>query len=307
MGAFEAHDPGFAAVVGDDPQLVKVADVDAHEGPVYAEGALYFTTLPCDGASSIRRLELDGLEAFAVATVREQANGANGMTLGLDGRLLVCEQGSRSQPARITAVDRDSGAAETLVESLSGLPLNSPNDVVVKRDGTIWFTDPSYGFLQGFRPPPIHSDYVHRYDPHSGRLTVVVATFDKPNGLAFSPDERVLYIGDSGANHEPASFDPRRPHHIRAFDVVEGRRLTRGRVFAEIEPGYPDGIKVDSAGRVYASSFSGVQLFDPSGALLGEIHLPGAVNFTFGGAGRNVLFITTDVAVWAAVLNVKGA
>jgi gluconolactonase len=307
IGAFEAHDPGFAAVVGDDPQLVKVADADAHEGPVYAEGALYFSTLPCDGASSIRRLELDGLEAFAVATVREQANGANGMTLGLDGRLLVCEQGSRAQPARITAVDRDSGAAETLVESLSGLPLNSPNDVVVKRDGTIWFTDPSYGFLQGFRPPPIHRDYVHRYEPCSGRLTVVVATFDKPNGLAFSPDERVLYIGDSGANHEPGSFDPRRPHHIRAFDVVEGRRLTRGRLFAEITPGFPDGIKVDSAGRVYASAFSGVQVFDPSGALLGEIHLPGAVNFTFGGAGRNVLFITTDVAVWAAVLNVKGA
>ena len=306
-GAFEAHDPGFAAVAGDDPRLVKVADVDAHEGPVYADGALYFTTLPSDGASSIRCLELDGLEAYSLTTVREDANGANGMTLGLDGRLLVCEQGSRSQPARISAVDRRSGSSETLVDALSRFPLNSPNDVVVKRDGTIWFTDPSYGFLQGFRPPPHHRDYVYRYEPHSGRLTVVVATFDKPNGLAFSPDERVLYIGDSGANHEPGSFDPRRPHHVRAFDVVEGRRLTRGRVFAEIAPGFPDGIKVDSAGRVYASAFSGVQIFDPAGSLLGEIHLPGAVNFTFGGPDRNVLFITTDVAVWAAVLNAKGA
>jgi gluconolactonase len=229
------------------------------------------------------------------------------MTLGLDGRLLVCEQGSRAQPARISAVDRYSGAAETIVESLSGLPLNSPNDVVVKRDGTIWFTDPSYGFLQGFRPPPHHRDYVYRYEPRSGRLTVVAATFDKPNGLAFSPDERVLYIGDSGANQELGSFDPRRPHHIRAFDVVEGRRLTRGRLFAEISPGFPDGLKVDSDGRVYASAFSGVQVFGQSGALLGEIHLPGAVNFTFGGPGRDVLFITTDVAVWAAVLNAKGA
>jgi gluconolactonase len=306
-GAFEAHDSGFAALVGDEPQLVKVADVDAHEGPVYAGGALYFTTLPCEGASSIRRLELDGLEAFAVANVRDDANAANGMTLGLDGRLLVCEQGSRAQPARISAVDRYSGAAETIVESLSGLPLNSPNDVVVKRDGTIWFTDPSYGFLQGFRPPPHHRDYVYRYEPRSGRLTVVAATFDKPNGLAFSPDERVLYIGDSGANQELGSFDPRRPHHIRAFDVVEGRRLTRGRLFAEISPGFPDGLKVDSDGRVYASAFSGVQVFGQSGALLGEIHLPGAVNFTFGGPGRDVLFITTDVAVWAAVLNAKGA
>jgi gluconolactonase len=306
-GAFEAHDPGFAAVAGDDPRLVKVADVDAHEGPVFADGALYFTTLPSDGASSIRCLELDGLEASSLATVREDANGANGMTLGLDGRLLVCEQGSRSRPARISAVDRTSGAAETLVQALSGSPLNSPNDVVVKRDGTIWFTDPSYGFLQGFRPPPYHRDYVYRYEPRSRRLTIVVATFDKPNGLAFSPDERVLYIGDSGANQEAGSFDPRRPHHIRAFDVAEGRRLTRGRLFAEIAPGFPDGIKVDSAGRVYASAFSGVQVFAPSGVLLGEIRLPGAVNFTFGGPGRNVLFITTDVAVWAAVLNAKGA
>jgi gluconolactonase len=306
-GAFEAHDPGFAAVVGDEPQLVKVADVDAHEGPVYADGALYFTTQPCDGASSIRRLELDGLEAFAVATVREHANGANGMTLGLDGRLLVCEQGSRTEPARISAVDRDSGAAETIVEWLSGLQLNSPNDIVVKRDGTIWFTDPSYGFLQGFRPPPHHRDYVYRYEPRSGRLTVVVATFDKPNGLAFSQDERVLFIGDSGANQKAGSFDPRRPHHIRAFDVVDGRRLTRGRLFAEISPGFPDGLKVDSDGRIYSSAFSGVQVFGPSGARLGEIHLPGAVNFTFGGLGRHVLFITTDVAVWAAVLNAKGA
>lgn len=306
-GAFEAHDPGFAAVAGDDPRLVKVADVDAHEGPVFVDGALYFTSLPSAGASSIRCLELDGLEAFSLTTIREDANGANGMTLGLDGRLLVCEQGSRSRPARVSAVDRKSGAAETLVEALSRSPLNSPNDVVVKRDGTVWFTDPSYGFLQGFRPPPHHRDYVYRYEPHAGRLTVVVATLDKPNGLAFSPDERVLYIGDSGANQEPGSFDSRRPHHIRAFDVVEGKRLARGRLFAEITPGFPDGIKVDNAGRVYASAFSGVQVFDPSGALLGEIHLPGAVNFAFGGAGRNVLFITTDVAVWAAVLNVKGA
>jgi gluconolactonase len=306
-GAFEAHDPGFAAVVGDDPRLVKVADVDAHEGPVFVGGALYFTSLPSDGASSIRCLELDGLEAFSLTTIRDDANGANGMTIGLDGRLLVCEQGSRARPARISAVDRTSGDAETIVEALSRTPLNSPNDVVVKRDGTVWFTDPSYGFLQGFRPPPFHRDYVYRYEPRSARLTVVVATFDKPNGLAFSPDERVLYIGDSGANHEPGSFDPRRPHHIRAFDVVDGRRLTRGRLFAEISPGFPDGLKVDNAGRVYASAFSGVQVLDQTGALLGEIHLPGAVNFTFGGSGRNVLFITTGVAVWAAVLNAKGA
>jgi gluconolactonase len=291
--------------------LVRVAETDAHEGPVWVDGALYFTSLPRrerPGRTdvSIRRLELDGLEATDVATVREDANGANGMTLGAGGRLLVCEQGSMETPARISAVDRVTGEAETVVDSLAGLPLNSPNDVVVKRDGTIWFTDPSYGHLQDFRPQPAHGDFVYRYDPGAGRLTVVASDFDKPNGLAFSPDERVLYVGDSGANHVPGSFDPRRPHHIRAFDVV-GNRLRNGRLFAVTTPGFPDGIKVDTAGRVYASSFSGVQIFDPSGELAGEIRLPGAVNFTFGGPENDTLFITTDTAVWAAVLNAKGA
>ena len=307
-GAFEAHDPGFAAVAGDDPRLVKVADVDAHEGPVFADGALYFTTLPSDGASSIRCLELDGLEAFSLTTVREDANGANGMTLGLDGRLLVCEQGSRSRPARISAVDRTSGAAETLVEALSGSPLNSPNDVVVKRDGTIWFTDPSYGFLQGFRPPPHHRDYVYRYEPRSRPPDR--CRRDASTSRTGSHSRRTSASSTSAT----AAPTKSRAASIRAGRTTSARSTwsraggsTRGRLFAEITPGFPDGIKVDTDGRVYASAFSGVQVFDPSGVLLGEIHLPGAVNFTFGGPGRNVLFITTDVAVWAAVLNAKGA
>jgi gluconolactonase len=280
--------------------LAKLVDVDAHEGPVYApdEHALYFTTL-----TSIKRLRLhDG----TVTTVREDANRPNGMTLGPDGDLIVCEQGSLSLPARIARVDRFTGEAETIVDSLRGLSLNSPNDVVVKRDGTIWFTDPSYGYLQGFRPKPVLGDHVYRYDPPARRLDVVSVSLDKPNGLAFSPDERTLYVGDSGANHEPGSFDSRRPHHVLAYDV-DGRCLWGERLFAVTTPGFPDGIKVDADGRVYASSFNGVQVFAPGGGLLGEIELPGAVNFTFGGPERNVLFITTDTAVWAAVLDAKGA
>src|ERR687885_81989 len=146
-----------------------------------------------------------------------------------------------------------------------------------------------------------------RFPLEPDRLSVVVAEgFDKPNGLAFSPDERVLYVGDSGANQEPGSYYPERPHDITAFDVGAGG-LTGRRQFARTTPGFPDGIKVDSEGRVYASSSSGVQVFAPGGGLLGEIRLPGAVNFTFGGPGRNVLFITADDAVWAAVLEAKGA
>ena len=281
-------------------QPEKVAEVDAHEGPVYApdENALYFTTLPVPGDDGprvdIKRLALD---SHTVSVVRADAGAANGMALGRDGRLLVCEQ----LGGALSLVDRSSGARRLLVDGF-----NSPNDVVVGSDGTIWFTDPSYGWLQGFRPRPLLRDAVRRYDPQTGRVTMVAKSLDKPNGLCFSPDESVLYVTDSGANHEPGSFNPSRPHHIKAFDVLEDGRLAGERVFAEIEPGFPDGIKVDAAGRVYASSFSGVQVFAPDGSRIGEIELPGAVNFCFGGPERNVLFITADTAIYAAQLQAKG-
>jgi gluconolactonase len=317
--AFLAHDDEFATVLGDSPRLVRVAGTDAHEGPVYVPGedALYFTTLPKKrdvppGAPlvSIKRVALDGYRFPArgsvVTTVREDANAANGMALGHDGRLLVCEQGSRADHAAVTAFDPRSGDVEDLVSAWRGLRLNSPNDVVVRSDGTVWFTDPSYGFLQGFRPEPQLGDYVYRFDPASGRVDVVADSLDKPNGLCFSPDESVLYVGDSGANQEPGSFHVDRPHHVLAYDVVDGRRLAAERLFAVVSPGFPDGIKVDSAGRVYVSSAAGAQVFGSGGELIGEIRLPGAVNFTFGGPGRDVLFITTDDSIWAAVLGATG-
>jgi gluconolactonase len=287
-------------------RLERVVDVDAHEGPTYVaeEDALYFTTVPSPEVA-INCLDLRSGE---VSVVRADANKANGMTLDGDGMLVVCEQGSYDRPAGVTRVDRSSGeAVETVVDGWGGLPLNSPNDVVVKSDGSVWFTDPGYGALQGFRPEPQVGDHVYRFDPRTGLGSVVADSFDKPNGLAFSPDERTLYVGDSGANQEPGSFHVGRPHHVIAYDVRDGRHLGPGRLFAVIAPGFPDGIKTDAQGRVYVSSFSGVQVFDPSGDPLGEIELPGAVNFAFGGPDRNVLLITTDAAVWAAVLNTKGA
>jgi len=284
---------------------VRVAATNAHEGPVYVprEDALYFTTLPEPGERprvDINRLALDSGE---ISLVRADANVANGMALAPDGRLVVCEQ----DPAAIALVDPVTGEAETLLDSWGGLRLNSPNDVVVKGDGSVWFTDPSYGYLQGFRPAPEVGDYVYRYDPDGERLTVVDDSFDKPNGLAFSPDESVLYVTDSGANQEPDSYHVDRPHHIVAFDVLDGRHLGPGRLFAVTTPGFPDGLKVDSAGRVYASAFSGVQIFSPAGDPIGEIELPGAVNFAFGGPHRDVLYVTTDDAVWAVQLDARGA
>jgi gluconolactonase len=280
-------------------QLTRVVETDAHEGPVYVPGedALYFTTQRPDVA--IRRLALDGgrfpLEPSRLSTVRAAANMANGMALDARGRLVVCEQGTLWHAAAITRVDPATGGAETLVDAWLGLPLNSPNDVVVKRDGTIWFTDPAYGHLQGFRPPPQVGDHVYRYDPRSGALSVVADALDKPNGLAFAPGEDVLYVGDNGA-----------PHHILAFDVVGGARLVGRRVLAAATPEHPDGLKVDADGRVYATAADGVRIFDPGGAHLNTIPVPGAVNFTFGGRAGNILFVTADDAIWAAVLDVAG-
>jgi gluconolactonase len=297
--AFIAHAPAFADVVGDSPQLERVVDTDAHEGPVYVwtEHALYFTTSWPDVA--IRRLALDGdrlgPDSERVTTVRSSTLAANGMALGPDGRLLVCEQGSIDEPAAITAVSRATGATETILGGARGVPLNSPNDVVVARDGAIWFTDPSYGFLQGFRPEPALPDRLYRYDPATHELSVAADGFDKPNGLAFSPDGATFYVGDNGA-----------PHHLLAYNVVDGRRLAGRCVVAVAGPGHPDGIKVDRAGRIYISAPSGIEVLSPTGERLGEIHLPGAVNFTFGGPGGNVLFITADTAIWAAVLKARG-
>jgi gluconolactonase len=260
-------------------RLELVAETDAHEGPVYAadEDALYFTTVRTDRVA-IKRLSLAD---SSIEVVRADANMANGMTLDRAGRLVVCEQGTFSQPARITRLDRTSGAIDVVVEGA----LSSPNDVVVGSDGAVWFTDPTYGFLQGFRPQPEHPDRVYRFA--AGALEVVTEAIDKPNGIALSPDERTLYVSDNGA-----------PHHIVAFDLVAGT----SRVVAVGTPEHPDGLKVDGDGRIYASAQHGVQVFAPDGELLDEIHLPGAVNFAFGD-GR--LFITTDTAVWAAEL--KGA
>jgi gluconolactonase len=311
LPAFVAHAPEFDEVTGDCPGLSLLAEVDAHEGPVYFpdENALYLTTLPRPGVDrtpsvQIKRVALAEVDDISVLVAN--ANGANGMAADSAGRLIVCEQGSRWEPARISRVDRTTGEREPVVEDWRGLPLNSPNDVVVASDGAIWFTDPSYGHLQGFRPEPMLGDFVYRHDPASGETAVVADSFDKPNGIAFSPDERVLYVTDSGTNQEPGSYHVTRPHHIKAFDVAGGTRLRGERLFAVVTPGFPDGLKVDRDGRVYASSFSGVQVFDPGGRLLGEIQLPGTVNFCFGGPDADLLLITTDSAVWAAALAAKG-
>jgi gluconolactonase len=259
--------------------IERVAETDAHEGPVYVESerALYFTTQRAGRRVDIMRLSLADAR---ISTVVAHAGAANGMALDRDGRLLVCEQ----QPAAISRIDPATGARDTVVDAFQGRPLNSPNDVVVKSDGSIWFTDPSYAHLQGFGPPPQLGDHVYLFD---GQLELAADGFDKPNGLAFSPDESVLYVGDSEACV------------VDAFDVLHGRVLANRRRFATIERGHPDGLKTDRRGNVYTTGGPGLLVFSPGGALLHEIDLPGAVNFTFAG---DRLLVTADDSIWSIPL-----
>lgn len=311
---FAVHDEAFRAVLGGRFERSALTETNAHEGPVYvaAEHALYFTTVPEPGPSNIaiKRLQLDGnafpFVAGTLETVQYPSNMANGMTLGRDGRLIVCEQGTRDTPARISAMDLKSRRFATVVDTWRGLRFNSPNDVVVRSDGTVWFTDPDYGAIQGFKDAPEAGAFVYRHDPATGQTAVVTDGFDKPNGLAFSPDESVLYITDSGANQAPGTYFVDLPHHVLAFDVHDGRHLRNERLFAVVSPGVPDGIKLDVEGRVYTSSATGVQVFGTAGDLLGEIMAPGVANFTFGGPDNDVLFILCDTTIWQVRLAVAG-
>ncbi|MFD0986338.1 SMP-30/gluconolactonase/LRE family protein [Methyloligella solikamskensis] len=309
----------FQDVIGKDFRRDLLIETNAHEGPVYIakEHALYFTTVPEEGPKktpkkiAIKRLKLEGEEfPFSpgkLTTIQFPSNMANGMTLDRDGNLVICEQGHGETPARISRMDMETGKIDTVVDEWRGLRFNSPNDVVVKSDRTIWFTDPNYGEIQGFKGKPEVGAYVYRHDPKTGETAVVADSFNKPNGLAFSTDESVLYITDTGANQEPGTYFPGLPHHVKAYDVKDGRYLQNERLFAVVSPGVPDGIKLDTEGRVYTSSGTGVQVFTPDGDLIGEIAAPGVANFTFGGPDNDTLFICCDKLIWQAKLRSRGA
>jgi len=311
---FAVYRDDFRAVLGSDFQRLVLIETNAHEGPVYvaAEHALYFTTVPELGPKNIAimRLQLAGHDfpftAKALETVRQPSNMANGMCLDREGRLVICEQGTKETHAQIARMDLKTRKVQTVVDQWRGLRFNSPNDVVVKSDHTVWFTDPNYGEIQGFKGTPEVGAYVYRHDPATAETAVVADSFNKPNGLAFSPDESVLFITDTGANQAPGTYFVGLPHHIRAFDVNEGRHLRNERLFAVVSPGVPDGIKLDREGRVYTSSGTGVQVFTPVGDLLGEIMAPGVANFTFGGPANDVLFILGDTQIWQAKLQARG-
>jgi gluconolactonase len=267
------------------------------EGPVWFNDGQYLVWSDIPNNRKLRWMPEQGVSVFSA-----DSNFSNGHTRDRQGRLVSCEHGKR----RVTRLEPD-GKITVLADRHAGKKLNSPNDVVVKSDGTIWFTDPDYGIMsdyEGFKADREQKGcFVYRVDPKKGEIRIVADDFVKPNGLAFSPDEKILYVADSGMTH-----DPKGPHHIRALPVGDGGKLSRGKVFAEIKPGIPDGFRVDTEGNIWTSCQDGVICIDSKGKPLGKIKVPQMVaNLTFGGPKRNRLFITATNSLYSIYVAATGA
>ncbi|MES2334449.1 MAG: SMP-30/gluconolactonase/LRE family protein [Pseudomonadota bacterium] len=292
MSCFDVHDPVFATYVLHNAPVKRLATgFDWAEGPVWFgdQGCLLFSDIP---NNRILRWSEEGLTTF-----RQPANYSNGHTRDGQGRLISCEHGLR----RVTRTEWD-GTMTVIADSFDGRPLNSPNDVVVAKDGAIWFSDPHYGIMtdyEGFKSPQELPCQVYRVDP-SGTVEAVITDMACPNGLAFSPDESLLYVADTGRMF---STDPQ---HIKVFDMVAGLPVN-GRVFHTIDRGCADGIRVDSDGNLWSSAADGVHCIAPDGRLLGKILVPETVsNICFGGRARHRLFITATTSLYSVILNRKG-
>ena len=285
---FDVAYPTFCRLV---PMLDQIATgFGFTEGPVWRGEDLLFSDIP-NSRTVHYRPTASGPE---ITTFRHPTGNANGLTLDHQGRLIACEHSGR----RVSRVDH-AGAVETLADRYEGKRLNSPNDVVVRSDGTIFFTDPPYGLPNLSEGKELPFNGVYRIDP-SGKLHLLADDFERPNGLAFSPDERTLYVDDS------ARF------HIRAFDVAPDGTLSRGRVWAELKPGQdergvPDGMKVDQQGNVYCTGPAGIWIFDPNGRFLGRIVTPEVpANLAWGDADWRTLYVTAQTSLYRIRLSVPG-
>lgn len=286
LAPLAAHADDFSRCVDPAAVVRKLAgDMKFTEGPVWIPrdgGYLVFSDIPADELK--RWSEKDG-----PATFRKPSRNANGNTLDSEGCLITCEHSGR----RLSILDAD-GTLRTLVDNHEGKAFNSPNDVVVAKDGGVYFTDPDYG-LRG-QTSEIGGNWVFRFDPKNKSLRVLAKDFDKPNGIAFSPDGKRLYVADAG-----------KPKHIRVFDLAADGGVSNSRVFCTIDKGTPDGIRCDAAGRVWSSAGDGVRVFDTSGKLLGTIPVPESpANLCFGGADGKTLFMTARTSLYAIDVRVKG-
>lgn len=318
-----ALDPAFEAIVGRTPNLVPLATGFGFlEGPVFIKnkedsGGILFVTDQIH--NSIYAMRWKGLVNGQITSAswdapqlfRNPSGVADGQTPDLQGNLLTAETTGRrvSITRSITAnLSSPDPQAPTLVGSYQGKRLNSPNDLVVKADGSVWFTDPSYGSLQ-FPPQPAElPNNVYRFDPRTKELTVVEPNLVMPNGIAFGPGEKTLYIIDSGAIQGPRTYFPYLPHRIYAYDVsADGKSINNKRLLANVAPGFPDGMRLDEQGNIYVGTLEGIHVLNPQGKLIGKFLMAKqTANLSFGGADNNVLFIGSSDTLWAVKLKTRG-
>ena len=296
----EVFDPRFGPLVAHEPALERLCTgARWSEGPVWMheDDSVLWSDIPNN--RMLRWSAADGMTVW-----RENAEFTNGHTRDLDGTLLHCSHGLRA----VFRTQPDGSAQRIVMDRWQGKRFNAPNDVVVRSDGTIWFTDPPYGLIipeEGYGGiSEIGDCLVFRHDPMTGALDAVTDLPIEPNGLAFSPDERILYVSDTSA---VLGREDTGEHCIWRFDVVDGTRLTNGRKFADVTPGVPDGLRVDVQGWIYTSSLDSVQVFHPDGTLLGRIPVPEKVgNVTFGGPKRDVLYIVASTSLYRIRLATRG-
>jgi gluconolactonase len=269
------------------------------EGPAYFPAGKYLVWSDIPNDRVMRFDETDG----SVSTFLAPAMNHNGHTVDREGRLISCEHRGRC----VSRIEFD-GSRRVLVSEVDGKRLNSPNDAVVKSDGSIWFSDPTYGIDSEYEgdahPSELGVSHVYRFDPDSGTAAAVTEDFVKPNGLCFSPDERLMYIADTGQTHVEDG-----PRHIRVFDVsADGKSLSNGRLFATCDVGLFDGFRCDANGNVWTSAGDGVHCYAPDGTLLGKILIPEVVaNVCFGGPKRNRLYICATTSLYSVYVNAQGA
>jgi gluconolactonase len=297
---FEGLDERFAKLRFENVHLERL-----YTGCRWAEGPAYFAAgkyLVWSDIPNDRVLRFDETSG-AVSTFLAPANNHNGHSVDREGRLIACEHRGRC----ISRIEHD-GSRRVLADRFEGKRLNSPNDAIVKSDGSIWFSDPTYGIDSDYEgdaaPPEINGSYVYRIDPDSGEVSAVATDFVKPNGLAFSLDEKQLYIADTGATHIKNG-----PRHIRVADVsADGRSLGQAKLFAQSTAGLFDGFRLDTNGNIWTSAGDGVHVYAPDATLIGKIKVPEVVaNLCFGGPKRNRLYICATTSLYAVYVNARGA
>ncbi len=295
---YQIDDPRFRNLIQKNARLRQLATgFEWTEGPVWFADHqhLFFSDIP---ANRMMRLTLDG----QVSTYRQPSDYSNGNTRDRQGRLVSCQHGTRS----VTRTELD-GTRTVIADSYQGKRLNSPNDVIVQSTGAIWFSDPTYGILSDYEgytaEPEQAARNVFRVDPATGEVEAMITDFTQPNGLAFSADESVLYVAESGSSHDAGV-----PSVIRAFKLDDTGRILSDDVFATIDRGLPDGMRVDMAGNLWSSASDGIHCFHPDGTRLGKILVPEVVsNLCFGGVRGNRLLITATTSVYEIAVNARSA